>query len=107
MNLSKQLRYQCLMLGVVLGGLSAFGQPPNVNAQDPSLQTRSIAALRSLGFVGNEEYTIGDGDEIEVQANSRPELSGHHLVGRDGRITLPLSGSYETKNESREAAAKR
>jgi len=65
-----------------------------------------MAALRSLGFVGNEEYTIGDGDEIEIQANNRPELSGHHLVGPDGRITLPLFGSYEIKNQSREAAAK-
>lgn len=105
MSLSKWLRNQSLTLAILFGALMVNGQVPNINTQEPGLQTRFVAALRSLGFVGNDEYTIGDGDEIEIAVSSRPELSGHHLVGPDGRITLPLYGPYEIKNKSREAAA--
>jgi polysaccharide export outer membrane protein len=88
---------------------AAAGEPgdvkPDVNAKDPGLQTRSLSALRQLEAPAGEEYTIGDGDEIDIQVASRPEISGHHVVGPDGRITLPLSGSFEIKNMTRETAA--
>ena len=107
-------RFYCgtLLLSCLLGTLPATAQPQqppvpgDLNTKDPGLQTRTLAALRGVGMAADEPYTIGDGDEIDIQVTARPELSGHHLVGPDGRITLPLAGSFEIKNLTREAAAK-
>jgi polysaccharide export outer membrane protein len=104
-----QISWGAAILGFLLGTVAVTGQPQTtaeLNLKDPGLQTRSLAALRGMGMPPGEEYTIGDGDEIEIQVVNRPELSGHHLVGPDGRITLPFSGPFEIKNLSRDAAAK-
>ena len=117
MSIFKTRMYGGMMVfGMLIGGLPAYGQTPavdtsgrlpvDVNLTDPALQTRSIAALRETLSPGGEEYTIGDGDEIEIFVVARPELSGHHLVGPDGKITLPLRGSFEIKNMTREGASK-
>ncbi len=56
--------------------------------------------------VNNEEnYRLGAGDEITVEVWGYPELSGKHLLGPDGRITLPLVGPVRLKDLSRERAA--
>ena len=72
----------------------------------PACRPRPLSAYERLGGRQSEEYTIGDGDEIDVQVVGRPELSGHHLVGPDGRITLPFAGSFEIKNMTREDASR-
>jgi len=41
-----------------------------------------------------KEYYIGPGDQIKIEIWNRPELSGEHLVGPYGKITLPLLGEY-------------
>jgi polysaccharide export outer membrane protein len=75
------------------------------HSQAPALQINPNEALRDFEVPNGEEYTIGDGDEIEIDATGRPELSGKHLVGPDGRITLPLAGDFLVKGLTREAAA--
>ncbi len=102
--ISTRMYRGALTLGFLVGWLPATGQAADV--KDPGLQTRSMAALRELMVPPDEQYTIGDGDEIDIQVVSRPELSGHHLVGPDGRISLPLAGSFEIKNQTREGAAR-
>jgi polysaccharide export outer membrane protein len=79
------------------------GQPVTSTTQNSGLQTRPLSAYERLGGRQTEEYTIGD--EIDVQVVGRPELSGHHLVGPDGKITLPFAGSFDIKNMTRENAA--
>jgi polysaccharide export outer membrane protein len=74
--------------------------------QAPGLQLRSLNALAEFEGAAGQEYTIGDGDELDIQAVGRPEISGSQLVGPDGRITLPLYGSFDVHNMTREAAAK-
>ena len=74
-------------------------------APAPGLEIRSLSALAEFEGPSGGQYTIGDGDELDIQAVGRPEISGTQLVGPDGRITLPLFGSFEIRNMTREDAA--
>jgi len=53
-----------------------------------------------------ESYLLGAGDQISLDVWGRPELSGKHIVGPDGRIALPLLGAVEVAGlDNVEAAA--
>jgi polysaccharide export outer membrane protein len=47
-------------------------------------------------------YTLGEGDEITVEIWNHPELSGKHVVGPDGKITVPVSGVLAVAGLTRE-----
>jgi polysaccharide export outer membrane protein len=49
-------------------------------------------------------YTLGNGDELTVDVWNHPELSGKHLIGPDGKITLPVVGVVAVAGLSREDA---
>jgi polysaccharide export outer membrane protein len=49
---------------------------------------------------------LGKGDEISVEVWSHPELSGKHIIGPDGKITLPVAGVISLVDLSREDAQK-
>ena len=102
---SVSINRPAIVLVFLCGSLLCAGQSAEVNAPAPGLQVRTLAALQQFEASAEHEYTIGDGDEVDIQVVSRPELSGTQLVGPDGRITLPLSGSFEIKNMTREGAA--
>ena len=51
-----------------------------------------------------ESYTLGEGDEITVDVWGHPELSGKHVVGPDGKITVPVVGVMPVAALSREDA---
>ena len=51
-------------------------------------------------------YTLGDGDEISVDVWNHPELSGHHVIGPDGKITVPIAGVVKVSDLTREEAEK-
>ena len=53
-----------------------------------------------------KEYSIGPGDRIKVDVWNRPELSGEHLVGPYGNITLPLIGEFHIGGNTRKDATK-
>lgn len=53
----------------------------------------------------NEEYLLGGGDDVIVSVSGRPELSGPHVIGPDGRITMPVIGTVAIGEKSRDAAA--
>lgn len=69
------------------------------------LQTNPMDLLRAFEPAPNEPYTLGEGDEILVEANGRGEVTGAHVIGPDGSITLPLAGSVELRGLTREKAA--
>ncbi len=68
----------------------------------PELQQSPNRVLKSMEPSADEEYTLGGGDEISLEFAGRPELSGKHIVGPDGRITLPLAGAIEVSGLTRE-----
>ncbi len=91
---------------LLCGSLLCAGQAVDSNPPAVGLQARSLAALEEFEASANLEYTIGDGDDLDIQVVGRPELSGTQQVGPDGRITLPLYGAFEVRNLTRGAAAK-
>jgi polysaccharide export outer membrane protein len=54
----------------------------------------------------HEEYLLGGGDDVIVSVAGRPELSGPHVIGPDGRITMPVIGTVDIGDKSRDDAAK-
>ncbi len=53
-----------------------------------------------------KEYYIGPGDQIKIEIWNRPELSGEHLVGPYGKITLPLIGEFNIGGNTVKEATK-
>jgi polysaccharide export outer membrane protein len=77
---------------------------PGANS-DPSLSVRAEKALTDAEPLANEEYTLGAGDEIAIEFPGRPELTGKHTIGPDGRITLSLAGPIPLAGLTREQAS--
>ena len=90
--------------------------PVNGNAQQsaannsqpgtPQLKISPLKAMQNFEPPEDEEYEIGPGDEINIDVAGYPELTGKRTVGPDGRITLPVTGSIQVANQTREKAAK-
>ena len=51
-------------------------------------------------------YRIGAGDVLRVDVYGRPEVSGKHIVGPDGRITVPLIGDLRVGELTRQEAVR-
>ena len=51
-------------------------------------------------------FRLGAGDEIFVQVWGREELSGKHILGPDGVVTLPIFGPIRVADLTREEAAR-
>jgi polysaccharide biosynthesis/export protein len=81
----------------------AASQPPQ--AQQPTLKMNPIAALKAFEPAADQPYELGRGDEISVEVMGRPELTGPHVIGPDGDITLPIVGSVQVADNTREQAA--
>lgn len=47
-------------------------------------------------------YRIGSGDVVRVEVFGRPEVSGKHVVGPDGHISVPLVGEVSLGDHTRE-----
>jgi polysaccharide biosynthesis/export protein len=69
------------------------------------LKTNPLAELRELEPAADEPYRLGAGDEIQIDAPGRPELTGKHVLGPDGRITLAVTGPLLLAGLTREEAA--
>ncbi len=52
----------------------------------------------------NPVYRIGSGDILRVDVFGRPEVSGKHVVGPDGGITVPIVGEVALAERTREEA---
>jgi polysaccharide export outer membrane protein len=97
-------RFRCaILLGLAAGGVAGFGQA--IDAPEASNQT-TAEALQAFEAGADQEYELGSGDEITIDVNGRPELSGKRTIGPDGRVTLPVAGDLKLAGKTREQAAK-
>jgi polysaccharide export outer membrane protein len=71
----------------------------------PVLHPNPMSQLKSMEPAANEEYQLGGGDDITLEFAGRPDISGKHTVGPDGRITLPMAGGITVAGLTREQAA--
>ena len=114
---SRSPRIKAFLATGLLVSLSSVFQVYSANAQAPAPVVTQPAALEPglqrhpTGIEDaqpdpHEEYLLGAGDDIVVTVAGRPELSGAHIVGPDGRITLPVVGTVNVGEKSRDDAAK-
>lgn len=77
---------------------------PIEKAQSAPLMSRDELALLEESV--NPVYRIGSGDVLKLQVFGRAEVSGTHVVGPDGMITVPIVGDVLLTDLTREAALK-
>src|SRR5262245_26544360 len=90
-----------LLLPACASGLSElpadFERAPG---HGPSLPT-DMALLEQ--FAPSEDvYHLGPGDKLTVDVWGRSEISGTHIIGPDGRISVPIAGSLVCSDLTRE-----
>jgi len=103
-----------LAAGAVLLAGCAHGpvpvEPANAKFFTPAQRTDTVsyadrAALAELDAEIDPVYMLGAGDHLSVQVLGRPEMSARHVVGPDGRISMPLVGTLRVAALTREEAA--
>lgn len=52
----------------------------------------------------SQNYRLGNGDKVSVDVWGYPKLSGQHIVGPDGKISLPLAGDITLTGLTRQQA---
>jgi polysaccharide export outer membrane protein len=87
-----------------LAGTACWGIAAD-SVQNGGLKLSQAELTRRFEQTSEGEYTLGAGDEIDVQVPTNPDLQGHHVVGPDGRITIPIYGSILVGGKTREEAA--
>jgi polysaccharide export outer membrane protein len=118
MRVKGQRKALCILiitLGVVqlIAGCST---PPKLiedNAEfavDPSKREILYATpevIRAHEANLRQEYRIGPGDLVRIDVWNRERLSGEHVVGPFGKVTLPMIGVFEIGGLNRQDAAAR
>jgi polysaccharide biosynthesis/export protein len=84
--------------------------PKNTETFQPAKKSEKIDFLDKDALAAFEDeaepvYRLGEGDHINLQVWNRPELSGKHVVGPDGLITVPLVGPMRINTMTRDEAA--
>jgi polysaccharide biosynthesis/export protein len=83
---------------------TAANNVPAGQTPDPQLKLSPTKAMEAFEPAADEEYQLGPGDEISMDVPGHPELTGKHVIGPDGRITLPIAGTVDVANKTRVAA---
>jgi len=101
-----------IVIGMLPGcaGDSIPNQPRNIETFKTSEKTEAVdyANKNILAEFETETepvYRLGEGDKINVQVWNRPELSGKHTVGPDGKVTVPMIGTMRLTTMTREEAS--
>lgn len=103
------------LLPVLLGGCaSSLPQATQEAAGTPGQTFKPVEKVREdmaskadlalLDEADEPLYLFGSGDVIQVEVYGRPEVSGRHVIGPDGVITLPLVGNVRLEGMTREQA---
>ncbi len=90
------------LLWALLGAAPICAQDVPVTSE---IKANPVAALHAFEPAAGEAYQLGPGDELTLDFGGRTELNSKRIVGPDGRITLPLAGSIDVADKTREQAA--
>ena len=110
MSQSKLSRYRYLVSWTLAS--VALAQQPNLNfrVQTKQNQISTDDVVRNFEAPKVVAYTLEPGDEISIEVWGHQDLSGHHVIGPDGQITVPVSGTLKlgglTRDESEALIAK-
>lgn len=75
---------------------------PVERAKEATLLPKEQLALLEESV--NPVYLLGYGDVLKLDVYGRPEVSGRHVIGPDGKITVPLVGDVFVNEFTREEA---
>jgi polysaccharide export outer membrane protein len=118
MRVKGQRKALCILI-ITLGVLQLMAgcsTPPKLiedNAEfavDPSKREIPYATpevIRAHEANLRQEYRIGPGDLVRIDVWNRERLSGEHVVGPFGKVTLPMVGVFEIGGLNRQDAAAR
>jgi polysaccharide export outer membrane protein len=105
----------CCLLALAVGAggcahTAISADPRNTAAFQPAERTDKVnfvdrAALAELDADADPIYMLGAGDHVSIQVSGRPEMSARHVMGPDGRISMPLVGTLRLSEQTREEAA--
>ena len=79
-------------------------EKPSFRPQQKVVRLSPFELIKQFEAEPETVYHLGTGDEITIDVWNRPELSGKHIVGPDGSVTLPLIGAFKVAGLSREEA---
>jgi polysaccharide export outer membrane protein len=97
----------------MLGGCASrqtSGSPPGIDLPFKTAAKNNEANLLSkedlvlIEESANPIYLFGSGDRLWINVFGRPEVSGKHVIGPDGMITVPLVGDVHLNGLNREEA---
>ena len=77
-----------------------------IQDMDPGEKFASEELLARFEAPSGEAYRLGEGDELAIEVWDHPKLSGRHVIGPDGMITLPVAGSHHLAGLARDDATK-
>lgn len=109
----KLLLFICTLISLLLTACSSSttdSLPASFSLPEPKPETPLTPAFALANFVADSEpsgqpYRLGAGDRISVLVWDQPNLSSEHTIGPDGKITLPLTGTLNLAELTREEAA--
>jgi len=110
----RTILHGCLLaLAFAAAGCSTMAipnAPQNVAAFKPAEKSDKVnyadrATLADFESESDPVYLLGEGDHLNIQVVGRPEISAKHIIGPDGRISLPLAGTIRISAQTREEAA--
>ena len=95
-------------LAAALLCVTAFAQQDKldfrVHRKDNQLSPDDV--IKNFEASAVQAYTLEPGDEISLEVWGRENLSGKHIVGPDGKITIPVVGVLKLAGLTREQAEK-
>jgi polysaccharide biosynthesis/export protein len=94
------------LAALVCFGLTSASAQNSSGAADSDLKLSQRELMRQFDEASDGEYTLAAGDEIDLQVPTNPDLQGHHVIGPDGNITIPILDSIRVSGQTREAAAR-
>mgnify|MGYP001552602410 CR=1 FL=1 len=85
-------------------------EPRNVDAFQAAEKSDKVSyidaeALAAFEAESDPVYRLGPGDKLTLEVWNRPELSGKHTLGPDGRLSVPLLGPLKLATMTREEAS--
>jgi polysaccharide biosynthesis/export protein len=108
----RKISFATIIISVCIAGcayrnadmIKGTGPFDTYSSSDSSFTNQDVLNIYQAGLA--KEYIIGPGDRIKIEVWRRPELSGDHVVGPYGEITLNLLGEFKISGKTvKEAVA--
>lgn len=108
----KGITYIPLLSSFLLAGCAFFSARPNPLRSDEVFHSTekkraftSADQLAPFEVPDDGAYRLGEGDIVVIEIWDRQELSGRHIIGPDGQVTLPVVGPIRLTDLTRGEAA--